>query len=152
MKGRIIDTKKELLDDFVRSYKKQSDLNPNQARKPVKRVLSAMSKVFVKKDPLLKARASVVIYYMLFRSAIKESKLELVTRDKLIAFDEDVEQNRQIAEKDIRKANFDLLEFNRLSIQGTNDASSIRERLRIIAERFKIDPDYGVKTTQVTPV
>jgi hypothetical protein len=150
LRGKIVDTKREFLDEFVRSYKKQSVQAADRVRRPVRRILSVMSKVFVKEDSLLRGRASVVIYYMLFRSAMKESKLKLasITRNKLFAFDREVEQNRELADKDIRKADFDLLEFNRLSIQGTNDASSIRERLRIIAEHFDIKPDYGDKKAQ----
>jgi hypothetical protein len=34
---------------------------------------------------------------------------------------------------------FDLLEYNRLSIQGTNDAGSIREIVRIISKFCEID-------------
>jgi hypothetical protein len=147
LEGKIVDTKKEFLDDFVLSYK-MNNLDPKQVRRSVKQVLSAMTKVFVKKDQLLRARASVVIYYLLFRSALRESKLKSIMRDKLIAFDREVEENMLTAEKKLADADFDLLEFNRLSIQGTNDASSIRERLRIITERFKIKPDYGVKRAQ----
>ena len=39
-----------------------------------------------------------------------------------------------MAEIDLEKAEFELLEFDRLSQQGTNDASSIRERRRIMLE------------------
>jgi hypothetical protein len=49
-----------------------------------------------------------------------------------------VENNRNLAEEDITKADFELLEYDRLSIQGTNDASSIKERLRIISKFLDI--------------
>jgi hypothetical protein len=40
--------------------------------------------------------------------------------------------NREVAQDDLTKASFELLEYDRLSQQGTNDASSIRERWRIL--------------------
>jgi hypothetical protein len=36
------------------------------------------------------------------------------------------------------KAQFEMLEYDRLSQQGTNDASSIKERLNIIRKYCKI--------------
>ena len=42
--------------------------------------------------------------------------------------------NRIIAEGDIEVAEFELLEFDRLSQQGTNDASSIKERVGIMLD------------------
>ena len=42
------------------------------------------------------------------------------------------------SESDITKATFDLLEFDRLSQQGTNDSNSIKERVRIMKEFLKI--------------
>ena len=41
-----------------------------------------------------------------------------------------------MAESSILDVDFDLLEYDRLSQQGTNDASSIRERWRILAEKI----------------
>jgi hypothetical protein len=157
LKGTIVDTKREFLDEFVLSYKKErpglaNELKPESLRKSVTSVLSIMTKIFDKKDSLLQARASVVIYYLLVRSAHNASKLPSITRKKLIEFVEAVERNRDIAEKNLTQANFDLLEYSRMSIQGTNDASSIRDRLRIIAEYFKIPPDYGTKRPDVLPI
>jgi hypothetical protein len=146
----IVDTKREFLDAFVLKYKKgqssmKKDQKPENLQKSVTSVLNTMTEVFEKKDALLQARASVVIYYLLFRSAIKSSKLESITRRKISAFVRAVDRNREIAESNLTDAKFDLLEYHRLSIQGTNDANSIRERLRIIANYFKIQPDYGRK-------
>ena len=43
-----------------------------------------------------------------------------------------------MAEKDITQANFELLEFDRMSQQGTNDADSIKERVRIFGEELGV--------------
>ncbi len=154
-KGTIVDTKKEFLDEFVKEYKKceepkSDDRKPEALRKAVTHTLTSMSQVFVKDDPLLQARASVVIYYLLFRSAWKESKPQSITRKKIWNFDKAVQENRDTAEKrrDTTHVDFDLLQYSRLSIQGTNDASSIRERLRIIAKYLKIQPHYEEVPTQ----
>ena len=151
--GAIVDTKNDFLDEFLKQYKKtsspiQKELGPESLRQSVLNVLNGMTAVFEKKDPLLQARASVVIYYLLFRSAIKSNRLASISRRGLVAFVDKVERNRETAEKDLPKADFALLECNRLFIQGTNDASSTRERLRIIAEIFMIEPNYGHKGVQ----
>jgi hypothetical protein len=54
----------------------------------------------------------------------------------LLKFQELRQLNRIAAEKAIAKADYELLEFDRMSQQGTNDASSIKERSRILEERL----------------
>ncbi len=55
-----------------------------------------------------------------------------------LAFSELVKENRNLAENHYEKADFDLLEYDRLSQHGTNDVSNIKERLRIISSYFEI--------------
>lgn len=136
--NRIVDTKRMYLDAFVWMYKEQPSLDPNKPGDAVKRVLNEMAKLFREQDDLLRARANVVIYYLLFRSALKQGRLAEITVERLEAFTKKVDENRRIAEEDITKSDFELLEFDRFSIQGTNDASSIKERLGIISKHLGI--------------
>jgi len=136
---RIIDTKKAYLDAFVKGYKKrngQTRIPPTQLERAVNRILDEKLGVFQDRDRLLGPQASVPIYYLLFRCAIEQESLEKITRVELRNFARKVRENRRLAEEDITKADFDLLQFNRFSIQGTNNASSIKERLRIIIEHL----------------
>jgi hypothetical protein len=135
---RIIDTKKPYLDSFVKLYKRDSKYKSPPISSKVTTILTAMHEVFSKRDELLFSQAAVPIYYLLFKEALAKKKLSKITRRKLLDFRKDLENNRRIAEEDIAKANFDLLEFDRMSQQGTNDASSIRSRLRILAEYLDI--------------
>ena len=56
-----------------------------------------------------------------------------MTRDKLNQFEELRKNNRQAAQDNIAQADYDLLEFDRMNLQGTNDKTSIEFRTRTIA-------------------
>jgi len=137
--GRIVDTKKVYLDDFVKKFKIDSSLAPNPIGNAVNSVINEMDNVFVEKDELLRTQAAIPIYFLLFRQALKQGLLKNISRNKLLEFRKLVKDNRERAETDMTSADFSMLEYDRLSIQGTNDASSIKERLRIISKFFKIN-------------
>jgi hypothetical protein len=136
---KIYDTKKAYLDWFVKLFKKKSELHAPKYGNQVQFILNEMLEVFHKKDVLLRAQSSIPIYYLLFMLAKDQGRLDNISRKKLIDFNNKILQNRKNAEQDIAKADYELLEYHRMSIQGTNDASSIRERVRIIANNFNID-------------
>jgi len=136
---RFVDTKKVYLDEFVKRYIDDPKLNPRVLEDKVRLILNEMSNAFVDDDELLRSQTGVPIYYLLFKYALKQGRLSNISRNKLLQFKEKVAENRRIAEEDMGKANFDLLQFDRLSIQGTNDAGSIRERFRIMCKYFNIE-------------
>ena len=138
-KKKLVDTKKVYLDNFVVWYKKNPDQDPAPLAKAVKGVLNVMYNIFDKEDRLLRSQAAVPIYYLLIKLAVRQGAINSITRAKLSEFSAKVESNRELAETDLPKADFELLEYDRLSIQGTNDASSIRERVRIISKFFGIN-------------
>lgn len=131
--GKLIDTKKEYLDNLVRNNKEEShhtDIIKNTALS----VIDAMSSEFTNKDELLLAQGTMTIYYLVFKSAMENGELEKVTRRKLIDFRNAISKNRNEASDNYAEASFEMLEFDRLSQQGTNDASGIRERFSILAK------------------
>jgi len=132
--NRLVDTKKPFLDEMVRAYKTGKKREVSNLLSSVTAITEAMARVFTSKDILLAAQAVVPVYYLLFREAHSQGKLESISRQRLVKFNEERKGNRILAELDITKANFELLEFDRMSQQGTNDASSIRERLRILSK------------------
>ncbi|MBI1307762.1 MAG: DUF262 domain-containing protein [Bacteroidetes bacterium] len=134
--GKILDTKKPYLDSMTIKYKNDKGLSPNKYENEVKTVLKEMSNLFIDSDSLLRSQSSIAIYYLLFKNAMSNNKLSLITRKKFFDFYDKLAENRKLAEKDITDANFDYLEFERMSQQGTNDASSIRERVRILEQEF----------------
>lgn len=141
---KIYDTKKVFLDELVRKYKKSKKLNAKKLEADVKTLLDDLVKVFVPNDPLLNSQGIIPIYYLTLRQIIKtDVSKKLLNRVKLLNFRKSVTDNKKIAEKDISKADYQLIEFDRMSLQGTNDASSIRDRTRILCEHLKIEYNIG---------
>ncbi|WP_321389272.1 DUF262 domain-containing protein [uncultured Desulfuromusa sp.] len=135
-KNRIVDTKKVYLDLVTHALKKGKKKLVNELVGKVTNVLDLMASTFTKNDQLLQAQAAITIYYLLFRESINCDKSISIERNKIELFKKDLAENRKKAEIDLSQANYSYLEFDRLSQQGTNDASSIKERLSIIKEYF----------------
>lgn len=138
---KIYDTKKMFLDALVEGYKVQGDLKVNKIERTVVEILKGMDSVFADKDSLLRTQGIIPIYYLIFREIVVKKVNINANRKLFLKFMEDVQKNKVIAEKDIRKANYDLIEFDKMSIQGTNDAGSIRERFRIMLDYIKRNPN-----------
>jgi hypothetical protein len=137
-KARLFDTKKPLLDQFVREHKSGKRSVVVALRDKVESILTLMLSHFAGKDILLASQSSLPIYYLLFREADGNGQLGKISRKRLLAFNELRQKNRETAATDLGKANYELLEYDRMSQQGTNDASSIRERFRILREQLGI--------------
>ncbi len=137
---RILDTKKPYLDDMVRKAKSGEFANTSVLQATVTEVLDALTEVFTEEDTLLKSQSIVPVVYLVAQLAIRNNRMAHFKRSKIRSFYESLETNRVLAEEDISKANFELLEFDRMSQQGTNDAASIRERARILSEHLKLGP------------
>lgn len=137
---KLIDTKKPYLDQFTLDHKKGRLKEVKALKGEVVRILDRLLPVFVDKDPLLIAQSSIPIYAFIPDFLDKKAKSNIFTRTKLDKFNTKRNQNRNIAEEDITKANFELLEYDRLSQQGTNDANSIRERWRILEAWLEANP------------
>lgn len=131
--AKLIDTKKVFLDSMARDKTISQD-KIDQLTLDVGNILNVLVGTFQDDDPVLSAQGLMVVYYLLIRKAIAQNQIDLISRDKLVEFRDALLENRKNAEDEIENAIFDYLEFDRLNQQGTNDASSIRERTRIIAE------------------
>lgn len=136
--NKIMDTKKVYLDAFVKEFKKNRlDRKAKDLEKEVAKNLNSLSDIFTPKDGLLRSQGMVIIYYLVIREANKEDFTAKVTRKKLLDFEKKRQANRVIAEEDISKANYDLLEFDRMTLQGTNDGASIKFRLETLLDYLK---------------
>lgn len=128
---KVTDTKKIYLDEFVQNFR----------RKPRNKIpafvnnatvnLRRMNAVFTSNDKLLRQVGMVMVYYHLFRLAADQGWSSAITRRKLVRFDSLREKNREIAEKDLATAHYDLIEFDGLS-QSPNDAFALKLRLRLM--------------------
>ncbi|MDX2221680.1 MAG: DUF262 domain-containing protein [Rhodospirillaceae bacterium] len=130
-KDDVADTKKIYLDNFFRENKSAFESHFSSAVKKVKETLAEMQDVFVAKDKLLKSSGMVVLYFLLFRDAYGQSWRKKLTRSKMNDFETRRIKNRKSAELDITKADYDLLEFDRLT-QTPNDQYAIRFRLDVL--------------------
>jgi Protein of unknown function DUF262 len=129
--GKVVDTKKAYLDKFVEDHAdKPRDKMPSFVKRTRQNVVQ-MATVFVQNDELLQQVGMVLLYYHLFRFAEANGWVSDITRKKLANFAELREENREKAEKDLAKANYDLIEFDRYS-QSPNDGYAIKFRLKIL--------------------
>jgi hypothetical protein len=142
---RFYDTKKPYLDGMVTVYKRDKTLNANLVKQAVNDILNITYGIFVDDDELLRSQAVIPIYYLSIREARQQNVLPLVTRNRLWDFRQAINDNKEIASTDITLANYDYLEFDRMSQQGTNDAVSINERVRILLAYL------GIRYTTFTP-
>ena len=140
-KKKVLDTKKQLLDQFVRVFRHGKKKETAQLTSEVGNILDVMYQIFNNKDTLLQAQSILPIYYLLIKQAKSNKKLNTLDRQALNKFNDTRNLNRITASIDITKANYELLEYDRMSQQGTNDASSIRERFRIASTYLKIGSD-----------
>jgi len=132
--GQIVDTKKVYLDSLAKRYREGHNALVADLKADVNRVLDQMAVEFTDGDELLLAQGILVVYYLVFRSALAHGEEAKVTRRNLLDFRQKLAENREAASKNYEGASFDLLEFDRLNQQGTNDASSIKERVRILSD------------------
>lgn len=139
---RVIDTKREYLDGFTREYRDDDAATIAKTKGEVEAVLNLMADKFTESDPLLRAQGNMVIYYMIFRGARENNEVNSFTRENIVRFRDRLKENRELAETDFVKADFELLEYDRLSQQGTNDASNIRERYEVLAKFLGLTVAY----------
>ncbi len=132
--SKLIDTKKVYLDAMAKNYKSGKSALVNQFKSNVSIVVEIMGKTFTDQDILLRNQGIMVIYYLIFKKALEIGKS--INRIDLEKFDTKVKVNRKLAEESYEFADFDLLEFDRLSQYGTNDVSNIKERFRILSEHL----------------
>lgn len=135
---RIIDTKKPYLDDMVKRYKNGEGKKLNDLRNRVTLVLNQLDAVFQNEDPLLRAQAVVPVYYLTMQQAVEIGNQGLFARTRLEEFQVALSKNRDAAAQDIARADYDLLEYDRMMQQGTNDAPSLKERVRILSKFLRL--------------
>ena len=131
---RIVDTKKPYLDDMVRKYKAEEARSLPEIRAKTTNALNNLDAIFEPKDDLLQSQATIPVLYLLISQAAAQGDQHKVSRARVGEFYEQVARNRFAAEQDITQAVFEFLEFDRMTQQGTNDAASIRERVRIMGD------------------
>lgn len=137
--GRLVDTKKVYLDALARSHYSGKTEHVGELKHAAQTVVEQMAKTFSEKDELLQAQGNMIVYYLIFRSAIKTGQVAKITRRKLLEFREKLKENRLRAAEEYTESAFEFLEYDRLSQQGTNDSSNIKERFSILAKELGLE-------------
>ncbi len=135
---KIIDTKKVYLDSFARKFHSENKEFIDQMKANTFAVINHMSGIFLDNDELLRSQGNMAVYYLLFQNALRNTPPITLTRKSIVDFRSRVQENRILAELDFAGASYELLEFDRLTQQGTNDASNIKERLTIMAKHIGV--------------
>jgi len=130
-KNRIIDTKRPYLDEMVVDFRKKIELAPvcDEVRTSVMSVLDVANPVFRASDPLLSSQSFMVPLFLSFREMQDDVD---VSRASFEQFKDILGKNRVVAEYSLSDASIDFLEYDRMSQQGTNDASSILKRSSVL--------------------
>ncbi|ENW98413.1 hypothetical protein F900_03370 [Acinetobacter modestus] len=138
---KLVDTKKEFLDKLAFSYKNE-ETKVTAMKEVIAQVLDKLSAIFVEKDSLLRSQGNIVVYYLLAKSDSEEPSQ--FTRIKLEAFLERVKENKDFAskalEEEYEKIDYELIQYSKLLVQGTNDIGNIRYRLKTLSKFMNIDP------------
>lgn len=135
---KIIDTKKPYLDSMVKSCKEGKIREVSALEREVASILDFLFAVFEDSDALLRTQTPVPIYYLVAKDAVEMKKENKFNRQKLNEFYRALAANREDAASDIATANYEMLEYDRMTQQGSNDSASIRERVRILKEYLGI--------------
>lgn len=125
----LIDTKKVYLDALARNYHSGKENEVKSLYDSSKAILDKMCEVFTNSDELLRSQGNMTLYFLLFKFALHSGLEANITRRALLDFIEKLRANRHAASEDYENSSFELLEYDRLTQQGTNDASNIKERL-----------------------
>ena len=133
---KVVDTKKVYLDSFFKTNKTTTEAAFKTPIRSVRSILSSMHSTFTVGDKLLRSSGMVIVYYLLFEIAQREKWTHSPTRTSLVSFEARRQANREKAEQDIATANYDLLEFDRLT-QTPNDAYAIKFRLDLLKKYTK---------------
>ena len=145
--GKIVDTKKAYLDKFVKDFRGKTYADVKNILSNAENTLSRMSKIFISKDILLKTQGMVVLYFLIFRNVLDETKYKYISRKAFLIFEDFRKKNRKIAEEDLALAKYELLEFDRYSSQGINDGVSIKFRYEILKkfiEKYLQNPNITI--------
>lgn len=134
----LLDTKKVYLDALARNYHSDREGKVKIFFDSSQSILDKMCRVFTNEDDLLRAQGNMTIYYLLFKFALASQLEANITRRKLLDFNEKLKANRLAASEDYENSSFELLEYDRLTQQGTNDSSNIKERLKILMAELEL--------------
>lgn len=150
-----VDVKKKYLDAMVERNKELPDAVYDGLKSRVDKELRQLTRIFDKHDPHLSKQAYGPLYYLFVKYVVQHyahANLYSIVR----GFLDDFAQQRQAnLSKPDEERDSALIEFGRLMQQGTNDRTSLQERVEILTRYLlQSHPDIQVKDPKraFTPV
>lgn len=130
-RGRLVDTKKKNLDNFVVEGQVTEASQLNRAAERVESLLTTMCRIFREKDPLLGGSGAVPVYYWFVRTV--ESERHGMVRRFLEEF-----AATQTGNPPTQGPFNDASIINQYKIhsRSANDATSLEERFKILMQFF----------------
>ena len=128
---RVLDTKKRSLDKYVLTWAKTADRSfelPFYDK--TESIVNHMANTFVKRDKLLRQASAVILYFHLFRIAMRDGWLNEIQRIKICNFEESRVSNRLLAQLG-GDHDFELIEYDRYA-QSSNDPYAVKIRIQIL--------------------
>ncbi|MEA2406943.1 MAG: hypothetical protein QOE69_1062 [Thermoleophilaceae bacterium] len=144
-RGRIVETKRVVLDNFVEEALDdivEGGINADagtedfeRAADRVRAQLDSLNRVFIERDPLLRTQGPLVPYYWLVRTLPDD--VHPTIRPFLIEFERARQANRQLVKSvdTASQADPELSRYDQLN-RSINDAGSIEGRTEILLRRF----------------
>lgn len=105
-----------------------------QIQKNVEEILDYMNSVFKEKDELLRAQSIVPIYYLVFGELLKNGCKEKLKKENFSKFRDKINYYKNLNPFGVTTEKYHFIQYNQLSLQGTNDAASIRKRVEILRD------------------
>ena len=130
---KLIDTKKNQLDEMVQSYLSRHDENLIEAGRRVFAVLDIMHRIFGTRDTLLSSQGSVPLYYLLVREL---GDVGAKLRQFLLDFDAEVRRVR----KNGGGSGIEGISHFINAMRNINDSGSYEVRLNCLQSAFREYP------------
>lgn len=143
-RGRVVDTKKSYIDKFFEENAKAGKTAAGKLAGCVETTISEMADTFTDKDPLLRQVGMVTALFYVFHAAL-ETGVSTPKRKKLVKFEAARHENKETAARDLAKANYELLEFDRFA-QSPNDPIAMRYRMAVL-DKYLFDGELGLAKT-----
>jgi hypothetical protein len=133
--GKLLETKRRNLDEFVKSSAKDKKDRLELAGRRVVEILDNMATIFLPKDRLLSSAGIFPVYYWLVRS-LNETQFPAL-REFLIRIEDYRKATLKLVASDPRNESIDqeLVQLNNY-YRSPNDASSHEGRFKIMHRRF----------------
>lgn len=140
------DLKKKFLDNLVKTNRDMPTAMRDSLLKRVEEQTKSLSRIFDKDDGLLTKQAALPLYYLFLKTMTAEYASQTLFAD-IKRFLQEFHVRRQTnLQKREEERDPVLTEFGRLMQQGTNDLTSLQQRVSILRRNFLQEyPDVALR-------